>query len=249
MDEDQRFFESRSPEDSGIGQRPPGWSTTKKAVAAGALVLALAGMWFWHSRSATDGRIWVMNGGATPVAITVLGDTKQAEPGKLLELQVPVRDQIELEFESSAGHQKLPVDAHDQSKDVALVDLTEDGAYAVVDVSYLFNDAQPPAALTIAHLSPPNRVHRLPFAASRLIGPGRPLPDKGSWELHAFDGAKLEIYKVFRVDQRRLADQKKLGASLLEGLRSGSVVSFENLRIESKTSSASRNSRIPKAGS
>jgi hypothetical protein len=55
-----------------------------------------------------------------------------------------------------------------------------------------------------------------PLSVTAVIRPGRSLPDQGSWELRAFEGGAIELFKVFRVDTKRVAEKDNNA----EGLRS-----------------------------
>src|SRR5207237_912315 len=90
--------------------------------------------------------------------------------------------------------------------------------------------------ITRVHLSKPHNVHYLPFPALQLVRPGRPMPDKASWEVGA--GGRVKILKVFRIDARRLGDEAKLDALLTGAVRSKDVTQFENMTTLTGTVSA-----------
>ena len=75
-------------------------------------------------------------------------------------------------------------------------------------------------------------VHRIPIPALKIVRPGQPLPNPGSWELQAFKSPSrpLEMHKAFRIDPKRLVEKDKLIEQLSDGVRTGHAVEMENSR-------------------
>lgn len=181
--------------------------------------------------------VWIVNPGPGPAVVTVGDVAHTLEAQRTLDLEVPSDVPLELTVwraeASDASQQRatLSVEVGNQAREVTLVDLGADAAYAVMDASSYYRDGGLPEALPIAHLSDPAPIHHLPYAAATLVRPGRSLPARDSWDLHVFEDPDrvVKMFKVFRVTPARTADQSALAAVLTEGLISGNAADFENM--------------------
>jgi hypothetical protein len=230
---EEQFFKAKPREDSQIGKIPPPMSSTRKIIAGVAAAAAIAGLWIWHSHADVQSTLWIHNPGPGSVHIFVSGKSDDIEPGELLDVKVPVAKAVKVHV--SRGDKKdtpIEVETHDDTKEVTVLDLGE-SAYVVLDVSPLFREgATVPDTFEIKHTSPKAKIHQLPFGALDLIRAGRELPKKESWEVQAFRSASAaKMYKVCRVDPKRLSDSAGLAASLSKALKAGTVVQEENLTM------------------
>src|SRR5262249_41439203 len=157
----------------------------------------------WFSSSGDVATLWVMNPGPGPVTVEVAAERNELEPGKMLDMRVPAGPDLEVRVRR--GNQQLDpfaVDLKPDTEEVAIVDLGgEDAGYVVLDVSAAYREDGATAKMPVIHVSKPHNIHYLPYSALRLVRPGRPLPDKNSWELKAArgSGGTLQLFKVFRV--------------------------------------------------
>jgi hypothetical protein len=209
--------------------KPPSTAAKVALVVTG---LAVFGAILFFTNQKDEATLWVMNPGPDKVQLQVGNDSHDLEPGKLLDAKVEVEDGFELGAFRGDHAEDIKVELVADSEAVTLVDLGADAAYIVLDVSPIYTAETPPKSLQVMHTAQPGKVHRLPFPALKLVRPGNAIPEKGSWELKAAQGASttIEIFKVFRVDPRRLADQAKLAEVLTEGVLSKATGDYENMR-------------------
>jgi len=243
-DQDDRFFGSKTPDDDDAPPRkePPPKS---RAVIIGVIALiAVAISAYVVTRKTEAAALWVVNPGPGPVTIDIGGEPQVVEKGKVLDIAVPIQAPFEIGVKRGETASTIKVDLGDHNKQVTLVDLGGDASYAVVDVSSYYGDKGLDEALTTQHVSPPAQVHVLPFAAPKLVRPGRALPEKGAWELNAFKrpNAEVEMLKVFRVDPKRLEDKDKLMGIFKEAITSANASQYENMQIVARTSTVPRKS-------
>jgi hypothetical protein len=173
-----------------------------------------------------------MNPGPELVQLNVAGDSIELDAGKLYDAVVTVESDFAIGSFRGEQTDDIEVDLRPNSEAVSLVDLGGDAAYLILDVSPIYNSTEPPKSLPVVHVAKPAKVHSIPLPALKLVRPGRPIPEKGSWELKAAQGASttIEIYKVFRVDPRRLDDQAKLVEVLTAAVISKTTGDYENMR-------------------
>jgi hypothetical protein len=232
--EDSFFARERAPSDIRNRPKPPSMVKRAGAIAVAALLL---GAILWFSRSGDVARLWVINPGPGPVTVEVAGGRNELEPGKMLDLAVPAGLDREVKVRrGTTDLEPISVDLKPGTDEVALIDLGgEDAGYVVLDVSSLYNEGGDKNQTPIKHVSKPYNLHYLPFSELRLVRPGAPLPDKNSWEIKAArgSGGTITLYKVFRVDAKRLQDTAKLEAILSEALKSKDASLFENMTVTS----------------
>jgi hypothetical protein len=248
-DEDTFFVRERAPSDIRSRPKPP---SMVKRVGGIAIAAALLGGILWFSSSGDVATLWVVNPGPGPVTIEVSGGRSELEPGKILDTHVPAGPDVEVKVRR--GRQTLDpigVEMKPDKEEVALIDVGgEDAGYVVIDVSAKYKEGGgDDAIMPIKFVSKPHNLHILPFPALRMVRPGAPLPDKNSWEINAARGSSgtLSIFKVFRVDAKRLQDVDKLQKILNEAIRSKDATLFENMTVSSTTGPELLDGIIPKS--
>jgi hypothetical protein len=235
-EESSFFARERAPSD--IRNRPQPPSMVKRVGSIVIAALLLGGI-LWFSRSGDVATLWVVNPGPGPITVEVAAERTELEPGKMLDMRVPAGPDLEVKVKRG-GQQLEPitVDLKPDTEEVALIDVGgEDAGYVVIDVSGRYNEGGRTEDFPIVHVSKPHNIHYLPYPALRLVRPGRPLPEKNSWELKAARGSSgnLRMLKVFRVDVKRLGDQGKLAAILNQAIQSKDASQYENMSVTSTT--------------
>lgn len=231
---EDKFFTAKPREESFVGRVGPPPPVGPKIAAGVAAALVLAGLGYWQLRTPSVGVLWVMNPGPSPALVSIDGaEAEVAPPGRVTDRRARTGVPVNLRIERAGPTENLDVELLPEEQGVTLIDVGGEGAYVVLDVSAHFGDVPEPDRLPVSHVSPPASVHHIPIAALKLVRPGQPIPDPGSWELQAFRAPSrpLEIHKVFRVDARRLEDRDALVAQLSEAVRTGHAVDFENTRF------------------
>lgn len=209
-------------------------------IAGGVGLAVVLGAIYWFAHSGDAGALWVMNPGQDRVIVGVAGTKNEIEPMQLADLRVPAAQDVEVIVRRARSSETLTIDVRKDAEEVAIVDLGADAAYVVIDASAFYNQGPGPGVLPILHISSPHNVHYLPFPALRLVRPGRPLPDKGSWELQAFRSANsgVQIYKVFRIDAKRVGAKDKLAELLTKAIEAGESKQYETMSSFAATSTA-----------
>lgn len=231
--EDQ-FFTAKPREESFVGRVGPPPPVGPKIAAGVAAAVVLAGLAYWQLRTPPVGLLWVMNPGPTPALVYIDGaEPEVAPPGRVTDRRARVGGRVSVSIQKPGPTENLEVELDPQDQGVTLIDVGGEAGYIVLDVSAHFGEAPEPARLPVTHVSAPAKVHKIPIGALKLVRPGQPLPNPGSWELQAFrvPSKPLEIHKVFRVDPRRLQDRDALVEQLSEAVRTGHAVDFENTRF------------------
>jgi hypothetical protein len=231
--EDQFFDKPEKEHTGGTGlfkpYKPPSMAAKIALVAVGAIVF---GAILYFTAQKEDAVIWVMNPGPDAVQLQVAGNAHDLEAGKLLDAKVEVESNFELGAFRGDHAEDIKVELHPEAESVSLIDLGADAAYIILDVSPIYNSTEPPKTLPVLFKAKPQKVHQLPYPALKLVRPGMPIPEKGSWELTAAQAGSsvTEIYKVFRVDPKRLDDEAKLVEILTEGVLARKTADYENMR-------------------
>lgn len=247
--EDQFFDKAEKSHTGGTGlfkpYKPPSMIAKVALVGAG---LAVFGAILFFTGRKEEATVWVMNPGPDKVSLQVAGDAHDLEAGRLLDTKVTVESNFEIGAFRGDQAEDIKVELHPNSDSVSLIDLGADAAYIILDVSPIYTSATPPKSLPVKHTAQPGKVITLPFPVLKLVRPGMPIPEKGSWELTAAQGASttIEIFKVFRVDPRRLADQAKLVEILTEGVLSKTAGDYENMRTFVDMNTVEHEGVIPK---
>jgi hypothetical protein len=234
--EEQQFFaRERAPSD--IRRRPEPPSMAKRLALVGAAA-ALLGAILWFTSAGDLATLWVVNPGPTAAVIEVGSERNELEPGKMLDMRVRAGTDVEVVVRHGRDRDTISVDLKPDKHEVCIVDLGGDAAYVVADASPLYKEQPSNDALKIIKVSKPHNVHYLPYSALTLVRPGRPLPERNSWELNTFRGsAGITMYKVFRVSAPRIADQSKLEKQLSDAMRTKQATAFENMTTIVDTSS------------
>lgn len=230
------FFERKAEREiSFVGHVGPPVPFWRRALPIIMALLALGGVLVWHKRSPERGALWIMNPGPGPAQVEVSGMAAEVPAGELEELMIPVGAET-----VTAGGRSFDAEIKSAKGQVTLIDLGDNAGYVVADASWYYRDEAAPTTLAFSHVSTDGPVHVLPFPASQLIRPGRPLPDKGSPELRAFarPNKPLELSKVFRVSKSRLAEKAELGRILAKAMGTKDQIAYENLSM-ADTSTAS----------
>jgi hypothetical protein len=176
------------------------------------LALILCAGWWWISSEKPVRFVWVVNAGKEPAALEIGGKRIEPKRGGFAEATVPV-GVYQATLEVGGKRETLAIEVGDAG--TILVDATADGAYAILDITPYFDES--PGAmqklddLALVHTSPPALVHRLPYTASAMIAPGRNLPPK---VLTVKGATRVNLAKVFRIPEARLADKPKLAKEL-----------------------------------
>jgi hypothetical protein len=234
--EEQQFF-ARERVPSEIRRRPEPPSMTKRLVLVGAAAVILGAI-LWFTSAGDLATLWVVNPGPTAAVIEVGSERNELEPGKMLDMRVRAGTDVEVVVRHGRDRDTISVDLKPDKQEVCIVDLGGDAAYVVADASPLYKEEPSNDALKIIQVSKPHNVHYLQYSALTLVRPGRPLPEKNSWELNTFRGsAGITMYKVFRVAATRIADQGKLEKQLSDAMRMKQATSFENMTTIVDTSS------------
>jgi hypothetical protein len=235
--EEQQFFaRERAPSD--IRRRPEPPSMVKRLIVVGAAAALLGGI-LWFTSAGDLSTLWIVNPGPNAVVIEVGSERNELEPGKMLDMRVRASPDVEVVVRRGRERDAIPVDLSKPDKqEVCIVDLGGDAAYVVLDASGLYKETPSNDPMPMIHVSKPHNLHYIPYPALNLVRPGRPLPERSSWELNTFRGsAGITMYKVFRVAAARLADQNKLAKQLNDALRTKQATAFENMTTIVDTSS------------
>jgi hypothetical protein len=230
---ESNFFEKEK-RDTGTGLFKP-YKTLSVPVKIGIVGAALLvfGVIIYLIPKAPDATLWVINPAPESFHLSIAGDSHDLDSGRLLETTVKVEDDFEVGAFRGEQAEDIRVELRPEKQGVSLVDLGGDAAYVVLDVSPAYGaSSDKPTTFRVVHVSQPAKAHFLPFPALKLVRPGRDIPEKGSWELKAAQGAKstIELYKVARVDPKRLQDQEELAKTLSSAVTSKSVKDYENMR-------------------
>lgn len=231
--EDQFFDKPEKEHTGGTGlfkpYKPPSMAAKIGLVAVAVIVF---GAILFFTGKKEDAVVWVMNPGPEAVQLQVAGDAHDLEPGKMLDTKVEVETNFELGAFRGEHAEDIKVELHPEAESVSLIDLGGDASYLILDVSPIYNSETPPKTLPVVYTSKPAKVHTIPYPALKLVRPGMTIPEKGSWELQAAQGGSnvIEIFKVFRVDPKRLDDQAKLVEILTEGVLARKTGDYENMR-------------------
>lgn len=227
------FFDKGDKADTGSGafrayQKPPSMAVR---IAVGVVLAGVLGGVFIFTRQPQKATVWIMNPGPANVRVDVGGREHELAAGKLVEESVVVEENFQVGAFRGATTEDISVKLDRDDKAVSLVDLGQDAAYVLLDVSPFYREP-PGQSFAIVWESKPGAVHQVPWPESSLIRPGRPLPEKG-WETKAFQrpGKGIEIYKLFRVDPKRLDDKPALAAQLSAAIHSKQSVDQERLRM------------------
>ncbi|MCK6550084.1 hypothetical protein L6R52_29890 [Myxococcota bacterium] len=227
------FFDEKDKPDTGSGyfkayQKPP---SNAARIAVGVFVIAAAIAVFLLTRRTDYAVVWVLNPGPDPVHVVVAENEADVEAGRLVEARVAVEKDFQVGAFRGDKTEDIKVELGAESAVVELVDLAGDGAYVVADVSSFYAE-KPGTTFPIVWESTPKRVHSIPYPSTKLVRPGRAMPEKGSWELQVFQTSKgIEMYKVFRVDPAQLADKAKLAATLASMVNEKRTGEAESLRV------------------
>lgn len=230
---EDKFFTAKPREESFVGRVGPPPPMGPKIAAGVAAALVLAGLAYWQLRTPETGVMWVMNPGPEPATVAIDdGAPELAPPGRVTDRKATAGKPLVLHVDRDGILEKIPAELAPEKEAVTIVDLIGDAAYVVLDVSAHFGEAPEPTKLPVTLISPPAMVHRIQIPALKVVRPAQPLPNPGSWELQAFKSSTrpIEMYKVFRIDAKRLEDKDKLIEQLSEAVRSGHAVDFENAR-------------------
>jgi hypothetical protein len=227
------FFQKAEKQDTGSGfframQKPP---STARRVTIGASIAAIAIAVFVFAPRAEEAKVWVVNPGPDPVHVVVGGEEHDVDPGKLVETSPTVEEKFEVGAFRGDQTEDIPVSLKSNKVTTTIVDLAGDAAYVILDVSAFYADT-PGTSFPMIHESSPKKVHELPYSPNKLVRPGSPLPEKGSWELQVFQSPDkgIEIFKVFRVDPKRLANKDELLKVLSGAVVSKQTSEYENMR-------------------
>ncbi len=236
---EQKFFTAKPREESFVGKVGPPPPKGPKIAAGIASALVLIALGYWQLRTPAVGIMWVMNPGPEPAMVSVDGGKDElAPPGRVADRRAKVGDPVTLRVDRDGVLENITAELVPEKEGVTIIDLVGDAAYIVLDVSSHFQEGDKPKALPVSHISQPAMVHQIPIPALKIVRPGQPLPDPGSWELQAFKTSSrpLEMHKAFRVDAKRLEQKDKLIEQLSEGVRTGHAVDLENSRyVETST--------------
>lgn len=230
---EHQFF-SRELSYSWTRPKPP---TLPVKLAVLGVVAAVAGAIFYFTRSTERATLWVLNPGPDIVHLEIQGAGHDIDAGKLVDVRIELEPDFELGAFKGEHLDAIKVDLKDDHEVVCLVDLGGDAAYAVVDISSYFDESGT-LNPSILYVSPPKKVHHLPYSPFKLIRPGLPIPEKGSWALQAFQKeGKVEMYKVFRLAPKRLENKGELLALLKTAIRAKQEIEYENLQgiVETST--------------